>query len=182
MRNSTRPTRPAVSRVCRVGGIRACSDSKYGLVNMRAADFTPITRPTWDHIGQIASDLPTPPREWSFMKAGRKAAYKNSPLNPNQSQFCIVAPRSPGDSNWYGFARWALLFGAPAAVRHYNCFSRVAAVIINRLFGLPFVNKFPDIGSMVLSSLSGDGIRLLIKVFPFSASSLRIGRRIYAAR
>ena len=39
--------------------IRDCDDFKYGLVNLRASDFTPATLPTWDHIGQIDSDLPT---------------------------------------------------------------------------------------------------------------------------
>ena len=102
------------------GGIRASDDFKYGLINLRAADFAPIALPTWGHIGQIDSDLYTLPREWSFTKADHKAAYKNFPLNPDQSQFCIVAIRSPGDSNWYGFAPRRLFFGASAAVRHYN--------------------------------------------------------------
>lgn len=70
--------------------IRACDYSKYGLVNLCASDFTPIAPPNWDHIAQIASGLSNPPREWSFTKAGRKAAYKNFPMSPNQAQYCIV--------------------------------------------------------------------------------------------
>ena len=76
------------------------------------------------------------------MKADRKAAYKNLPRNPDQAQYFIVALRCPGDSQWYGFAPRALLFGAAAAVHHYNCFSRIVAVIINRLFGLPHGELF----------------------------------------
>ena len=144
--------------------IRACDDFKYGLINLRAADIAPIALPTWGHIGQIAADLSSPPREWSFMKADSKAAYKNLPLSPEQSRFCIAALRSPVDSKWYGFAPRALLFGATAAVHHYNCFPRTVAVIINRLVGLPIVNYFDDIGSMVPAPLSGDGLRLLIDV------------------
>lgn len=101
--------------------IRACGDFKYGLINLCAADLTPITLPTWGHIAQIAADLSTPPREWSFMRADHKAAYKNLPLNPDQSRFCIAPRRSPGDSEWYGFSPRTLLFGASAAVHHYNC-------------------------------------------------------------
>ena len=41
--------------------IRACDDFKYGLINLCASDFTPITLPNWDHIAQIASDLSAPP-------------------------------------------------------------------------------------------------------------------------
>ena len=142
--------------------IRDCDDFEYGLINLCAAEFTPITLPTCDHIGQIASDLSARPREWSFMKADRKAAYKNLPLNPDQAQYCIVAIRSPGDSKWYGFAPRTLLFGAAAAVHHYNCFSRTIAVIINRLFGLPLVNYFDALGSMIPTSLSDTGLRLLL--------------------
>ena len=157
--------------------IRACDDFKYGLINLRAADFTPITLPTWDHIGQIAADLSSPPREWSFMKADRKAAYKNLPLKLGQSQFCIVAPRPPGDSNRYGFSPRALLFGASVAVHHYNCFPQTVAVVVNRLFGLPLVNYFDDLGSMVPTSLSGDGLRLLIDVCALYGPYSRIERR-----
>ena len=141
--------------------IRTCDDFKYGLINRCAADFTPITLPTWDPIAQIASDLSISPREWPFAKAGPKEAYKNLPLNPDQAQYCIVSIRSPGDSDRYGCAHRALSFGAAAAVRHYNCFPRVIAAIINRLFGLPLVNYFDDLGSTVPTSLSGDGHRLL---------------------
>ena len=119
------------------GEIRACGDFKYGLINICAADFTPIALPTWGHIGQIASDLPNHPRVWPFMKAAHRSANKNLPPNPDQSEFCIAAHRPLGDSNWHGFACRALLFGAAAAVRRYNSPSRAAAVIINRLFGLP---------------------------------------------
>ena len=40
-------------------------------------------------------------------------------------------------------------------------FSRIIAVIINRLFGLPLVNYFDDLGSMIPTSLSDTGLRLL---------------------
>ena len=136
-RISTRPTWPISPPVLHGGEIRACGDFKYGLINICAADFTPIALPTWGHIGQIASDLPNHPRVWPFMKAAHRSANKNLPPNPDQSEFCIAAHRPLGDSNWHGFACRALLFGAAAAVRRYNSPSRAAAVIINRLFGLP---------------------------------------------
>ena len=144
--------------------IRACGDFKNGLINLCASDWNPITLPTWGHIGQIAAGLSFPPRDWSFTKADHKADYKNLPLNLDQSQFCIVALRSPGDAKWYGFAPRTLLFASSAAAHRYNCFSRVLAVIINRLFGLHIVNYFGDLGSTVPTSLSDDGLRLLIDV------------------
>ena len=103
-RISTRPTWPISPPVLHGGEIRACGDFKYGLINLCAADFTPIALPTWGHIGQIASDLPNHPRVWPFMKAAHRSANKNLPPNPDQSEFCIATHRPLGDSNWHGFA------------------------------------------------------------------------------
>ena len=73
---------------------------------------------------------------------------------PIAGRFRLVWIRSSG----------ALIFGASAAVHHYNFSSRAVAVFINRLFGLPLVNYFDDIGSIAPASLSGDGLRVLIDV------------------
>lgn len=42
----------------------------------------------------------------------------------------------------------ALLFGAEAAVLHYNCFSRLISVIFNKIFGTPLIAYFDDFGAL----------------------------------
>ena len=43
--------------VIQMDNVRACDDLKYGCVNLACATRTPITLPTWDHIGQICLDV-----------------------------------------------------------------------------------------------------------------------------
>ena len=103
--------------VIQMGKIRACDDLKYGCgcVNVACATRTPISLPTWDHIGQICLYIAKTDQPWSFSKVDRKAAYKNLPLNPDQSAACIATLRNPSDGLWYGFRPLTLLFGAVAA-------------------------------------------------------------------
>ena len=70
----------------------------------------------------------------------------------------MVTLRRPTDGRWYGFCPRTLLFGATAAVLHYNGFSRIVAVLANILFGLPVVNYFDDIGRILPTSISDEGL------------------------
>lgn len=108
--------------VLQLDKIRACDDLKYGRVYHCAADVTPIKLPTWDHISQMFLKVAGSATDWPFFKADRDSAYKNLPLNPDQSHLAVVTLRSPDDDLRYGFAPRTLLFGASAAVQHYNCF------------------------------------------------------------
>ena len=71
----------------------------------------------------------------------------------------MVALRFPSDGRWYGFWSLTLLFGASDAVLHYNAFSRIVAVWANKIFGIPVVNYFDDLGSLLNSSLEITGLR-----------------------
>ena len=146
-----------------VGKIRACGDLKYGLVNPCCANRTPTKLPTWDHIVQMGLDCADTDRDWSFFKADRSAAYKTLPLAPDSAKLCLVTLRNPTDSKWYGFWPRTLLFGAVAAVLHYNCFSRIIEIWANRLFGLPVVNYFDDMGCLILSQISKAGLNTFRK-------------------
>ena len=138
--------------------IRACGDFKYGRLNLACSIRTPITLPTWDHIGQLCLGVLDSDVGWAFFKADHEAAYKNPPLSPDQANRCIAALRSPVDGMQYGLLPRALLFGASAAVLHYNCFSRIVAVLANRIFGLPLINYFCDFGCFITDFLSGPAV------------------------
>ena len=138
--------------------IRACGDLEYGRVNPCCATRAPIKLPTWDHIGQMCLGCAGSDREWPFFKTDHAASYKNLPSAPDSAKLCLATLRNPTDGKWYGFWPRALLFGAVAAVLHYNCFSRIIAVLANRIFGLPMVNYFDDLGCLILSQISRTGL------------------------
>ena len=137
--------------------VRARGVLKYGHVNLACATRTPITLPTWGHIGQLFLDLRHADRDWEFFKAGHQDSYKNLPINPDQAPLCIVALRFPTDGEWCGFFPLTLLFGAAAAVMRYNCFSRIIAVISCSFFRLPALNYFDDLGCTLPDSISTPG-------------------------
>ena len=98
--------------VLQAGKIRACDNLKYGCVNPRYAERTPISLPTWDHIGEMCLKIADAEKSWSFSKTDRESAYKNLPPTPDSARLCLIALRNPRGGLWYGFWRRALLFGA----------------------------------------------------------------------
>ena len=131
--------------VIQMGESRAGGDLKYGCANAACATRTPISLPTWGHIGQIFLDISKTDLPWSLSKVDQKSAYKNLPLNPDQSAACIATLRNPSDGLLCGFHPRTLLFGAVAAVLHYNCFSLILAVSANLILGIPTVHYFDDL-------------------------------------
>ena len=93
-------------------------------------------------------------REWSFFKADREAAYKQLPMGPVHHNLATVAIRNPDTGEWAAFPPKALLFGAVAAVLHYNCFSRILSALFNKIFGVPMIGYFGDFGALVPSKLA----------------------------
>ena len=137
---------------------RACGDLKYGCVNLACATRAPIALLTWGRIGQICLDVADTNAPWPFFKADRKAAYKNLPLNPAQSDACIATLRNPSGGLRYGFCPTTLPFGAAAASIHYNGSPRIIAVLACRILGAPVVNYTDDLGSMSKSSIARDAL------------------------
>ena len=141
-----------------MGKIRACGDLKYGRANLACSTRTPISLPTWGHIGQIFLGISTTDQPLAFPKADHKAAYKNLPLNPAQADACIVTLGNTSGGLLYGLRPRTLLFGAVAAAIHYNCYSRIIAMFANLILGIPIANYFDDIGSMWGSSIPEDAL------------------------
>ena len=65
----------------------------------------------------------------------------------------MVALRHPGTGAWFTFRPRSLLFGAETSVIRYHCFSRILGILINRIFGIPLVAYFDDLGSMPPSEI-----------------------------
>ena len=129
--------------------LRACGDLRHNCVNLHCTVWTPIILPTWDHISQMCIRVRNLRCQWSFFKADHEAAYKQLPLRPEHGNLTLVALRNPTSGKWVAFPPKALLFGAEAAVLHYNCFSRLASVIFNKIFGIPLLAYFDDFGALV---------------------------------
>ena len=133
--------------------LRACDDLKHNEVNLHCTVWTPIKLPTWDHIAQMCLNIRHKRVPWEFFKTDHEAAYKQLPLRPEHTRLAFVALRDPLTSRWMAFPPKALLFGATSAVLHYNCFSRLLAILANRIFGIPLIGYFDDFGALVPSKV-----------------------------
>ena len=143
--------------------LRACDDLKHNHVNLHCTVWTPIKLPTWDHISQMCLNIRTSERKWAFLKADHEAAYKQLPLEPSHANLALVALRNPVTSEWMAFPPKSLLFGAVAAVLHYNCFSRMVAVLFNLTFGIPLIGYFDDFGALIPYELSKDALDTFVE-------------------
>ena len=128
---------------------RSRDDLKYSTTNLYCTVWTPIKLPTWDHIAQISLRARPTNEPWAFFKTDHEAAYKQLPLDPTQANLAMVALRHPTLRTWFVFAPRSLIFGSVAAVIHYNCFSRIISVLTNKIFGIPLLAYFDDLGSEI---------------------------------
>ena len=142
--------------------LRACDDLKYGTANLYCSVWTPIKIPTWDHIAQMAALVRPTNCAWSFFKTDHESAYKQLPLDPAHQNLTVVDIRHPTSGAWMEFAPRTLLFGAVAAVLHYNAFSRAVAVLFCKVTGIPLLSYFGDFGALVPSDALGPALRTFV--------------------
>ena len=142
--------------------LRACDDLKYGTTNLYCSVWTPIKLPTWDHIAQLAALVRGAKCAWSFFKTDHESAYKQLPISPEDQRASVVALRHPKTGAWMAFVPRTLLFGAVAAVLHYNCFSRAVAVLFTKVTGIPLLSYFDDFGALVPSEVSDHALQAFI--------------------
>ena len=165
------------------GETRSCDDFKYGRINECTLDYTPIALPTWGHLPQLCSDISDSSTDWSFFKADRASAYKNLPTNPYHVHSCVATSQDPSGGERCGFPPpETLLFGAAAAVHRCNLFSRIVAILANRIFGLPIANYVGDFGLLAPASLGGTGLRTFSSFFQMIGYGSRIRRLKSAAK
>ena len=77
-------------------------------------------------------------------KADHADAYKQLPLMQGGELTAVVTLQSPQDGLRYGFLPKTQLFRSTAAVLHYNCLSRVIAILACRILELPCVGYCDD--------------------------------------
>ena len=138
--------------------LRACDDLRYSLTNLACVVHTPIKLASWDHLAEMCRLVQDTKKDWHLFKADHEAAYKQLPLEWSQSKLAVVALRRPSDGRWFGFFSRTLLFGAIAAVIHYNVFSRIISELMCRLFGIPMISYFDDFAALLPSSLAASGL------------------------
>ena len=126
------------------GEIRAFDDLRHSLTNKGVRVSSPNTLPTWDIIAQQGYAIADQPRDWGIGVNDQESAYKHHPVRPEHADLDAVALRSPADGKLYGFTPRTQLFGSVASVMHYNIFSRVLVVIVNRALGIPAVCYVDD--------------------------------------
>ena len=140
--------------------LRACDDLCHSRTNLACKVLTPIKLVSWDHLAEMCRRTSKFNLDWHFFKADHEAAYKQLPLNWEHSSLAVIALRSPKDNRWYGFMSRTLMFGAIAAVIHYNVFSRLLAELTCKIFGIPIVSYFDDFGALLPSPLAKRGLEV----------------------
>ena len=143
--------------------LRALDDLRRNMTNLCTTALTPITLPTWEHRAQIAKKTHHTNIDWAFRKGDRKAAYKQLPLGPRYANLTAITLRDPKTGRWTGFSPNVLLFGAVSAAIHYNCLSRALAVPTNRIFGIPFLSYFDDVGPFCHATISPRALAVFTK-------------------
>ena len=103
---------------------------------------------SWGHVAEVCRKASSSTFGWEFLKADHEAAYKQPPLQGEHAQLAVIALKNPSDKRWYGFFSRTMVFGAVAAVLHYNVFSRIVAELVNHYLGIPLLSFFDDFGAL----------------------------------
>ena len=119
--------------------LRACDDLRYAMTNLACSVVTPTKLASWDHLSELCRTVAHAKRDWHFFKADHEAAYKQLPLEWEQSNLAAIALRNPANGRWYGFMSRTLMFGAVSAVLHYNILSRILSELACKIFGIPML-------------------------------------------
>ena len=136
------------------GKLRACDDLKRSLTNLACSVLTPIKLVSWDHVAELCRLVSSAAFDWEFSKADHEADYKQLPLEGKHSQLAVIALKGPKTKRRYGFFIRTMVFGAVAAVLHYNVFSRTLAELANHFLGIPMLRFCDDFGALTPSCLT----------------------------
>ena len=156
--------------------LRACDDLRHSLTNSACSVRTPIQLVSWDHLAQLCRLSCGKSRDWALIKADHEAAYKQLPLRPDDQARAIIALRCPVTGKWFGFVSRTLVFGATAAVLHYNVFSRLITALANRLLGIPLICFFDDFAALVPRLLSNKALAVFSRFCEIMGITLKPGK------
>ena len=156
--------------------LRACDDLRHSLTNSACSVLTPIKLVSWDHLAQLCRRSCDKSRDWALFKADHEAAYKQLPLRPQDQAYAIIALKHPTDGRWFGFVSRTLVFGATAAVSHYNVFSRLITALVNRLFGIPLICFFGDFAALIPRMLARKAMAVFSRFCDLLGITLKTGK------
>ena len=128
--------------------LRAVDDLKRSQTNRAAAVRTPVNLPTWDHFSAVIRSFHEKgmSENLAMAKADHRDAYKQLPVKEDHKMLAVVTLKEPDTGEMRGFIPQTQLFGATAAVLHYNTVSRVMASLAVRWLKIPCMGYFDDFG------------------------------------
>lgn len=142
--------------------IRDTDHFKQAEINRLRCIPTPISRPSWDRIANMVSDLGHLVRRWDFGKRDHAHAYNNCPLGPIDSALAYIVLLNPPDRPWYAWRPSSLLSGPTAAVLHYNALSRLPSALVLHILAIPAVALYGDFCFPIDREISPVALRGLI--------------------
>ena len=77
----------------RSGNLRACGDFRYAMTNLACCVAAPIKLSSWGHLEEMCRSVGVLRRDWRFFKADHGAAYKQLPLEAEQSHMEVISLR-----------------------------------------------------------------------------------------
>ena len=162
--------------------LRACDDLRHSMTNSACSVMTPIQLVSWDHLAQLCRRSCGKSRDWALIKADHEAAYKQLPLRPEDQFRAVIALRCPVTGKWFGFVSRTLMFGATAAVLHYNVFSRLITALVNRVLGIPLICFFDDFAALVPRLLSNKAMAVFSRFCEIMGITLKPGKSEVGAK
>ena len=141
--------------------VRDIDDLKHGLVNKCCAVDPPDCFAIVGSRGGDCFSIQGEKRRWGFFKIDHESEYKNLPIRPPDSKYCMIAVPNPTIKKWFAFEPKTQIFGATATVLHYNTFSGIRSTLINRCLGIPILGYVGDYGAPAPSSLGADATRTI---------------------
>ena len=170
--------------VVQTSKVRACDDLKGSLTNRICTVETPIALPDWDLLAAMSLLISTshPRRIGLSLKEMIHPLIKNLPLKPLDSHLTAIGLWNSQCKKRFAFLPRTLLFGATASVLHYNVFLRILAAVFNRLFGIPLIAFYDDMGSPMIWGLAEEALQLGYEVSALLGVNLNWGKCAWGAR
>ena len=122
--------------------VRVRDDLRHARTNMAFAADAPIKLVRWDRLTELPNRANTGDRDWAFSKSDHESSYKQLPPQDNHAKLAVSALRSPVGDQRYGLISRTMMYGAIAAVLHYNVFTRMLPGLFATPFGIPLLSLF----------------------------------------
>ena len=156
--------------------LRAVDDLKRSQTNRAAAVRTPVNLPTWDHFSAVIRSFQERglSENLAMAKADHRDAYKQLPVRDDHKMFAVVTLKEPDSGEMRGFVPQTQLFGATAAVLHYNTVSRVMASLAVRWLKIPCLGYFDDFGIITTEMTVHEALNAFTKMNHILGFELKI--------